>query len=258
MQKARRHPTKGLRPLVGAWFQGLFHSSVRGSFHLSLTVLFAIGLSVVFSLSGWSPIIQTGFLVSRPTQVSPGMDLRDGTGPSPSAARRSRRFPSLHPSLMDDPITPARALRHRRFGLFPVRSPLLGESFLLSSPAGTKMFQVPAFASRSQRDVGIAPDGLPHSDIRRSKGICPSLRLFAACHVLLRLREPRHPPCALIKLRFSLTDPLFIHMSRLFITFASYIGDGARLLYSFFVSLATARCIFPEPRFHDVIVLSFR
>ena len=39
MQKARRHHITWLRPLVGAWFQGLFHSSVRGSFHLSLTVL---------------------------------------------------------------------------------------------------------------------------------------------------------------------------------------------------------------------------
>ena len=39
MQKARRHPTYGLRPLVSAWFQGLFHSPVRGSFHLSFTVL---------------------------------------------------------------------------------------------------------------------------------------------------------------------------------------------------------------------------
>ena len=39
MQKARRHHTKWLRPLAGAWFQGLFHSSVRGPFHLSLTVL---------------------------------------------------------------------------------------------------------------------------------------------------------------------------------------------------------------------------
>src|SRR5690606_10746164 len=38
MQKARRHPV-GLRPLVGAWFQDLFHSVVHGSFHLSLTVL---------------------------------------------------------------------------------------------------------------------------------------------------------------------------------------------------------------------------
>ena len=39
MQKARRHPSKGLRPLVGARFQVLLHSAVRGSFHLSLTVL---------------------------------------------------------------------------------------------------------------------------------------------------------------------------------------------------------------------------
>ena len=38
MQKARRH-TFVLRPLVGTWFQGLFHSPVRGAFHLSLTVL---------------------------------------------------------------------------------------------------------------------------------------------------------------------------------------------------------------------------
>ena len=39
MQKARRHHIKWLRPLVSAWFQVLFHSSVRGAFHLSLTVL---------------------------------------------------------------------------------------------------------------------------------------------------------------------------------------------------------------------------
>ena len=38
MQKARRH-TYVLRPLVGTWFQELFHSSVRGAFHLSFTVL---------------------------------------------------------------------------------------------------------------------------------------------------------------------------------------------------------------------------
>ena len=39
MQKARRHPLPGLRPLVGAQFQVLFHSPVRGAFHLSFTVL---------------------------------------------------------------------------------------------------------------------------------------------------------------------------------------------------------------------------
>ena len=39
MQKARRHCIKQLRPLVGVWFQELFHSSYRSAFHLSLTVL---------------------------------------------------------------------------------------------------------------------------------------------------------------------------------------------------------------------------
>ena len=33
--------------------------------------------------------------------------------------------------------------------------------------------------------------------IRGSKAVCASPRLFAACRVLHRLREPRHPPCAL-------------------------------------------------------------
>ena len=157
---------------------------------------FAIGLSVVFSLSGWSPIIQPEFLVFRPTQVP----LLCPEGFAYGAVTRSGPpfqtvpLPLRHP--LSGPITPARASPRRRFGLFPVRSPLLGESLLLSLPAGTKMFQFPAFAPRNQRGVGIAPDGLPHSDIGGSKGICPSPPLFAACHVLLRLREPRHPPCA--------------------------------------------------------------
>ena len=33
-----------------------------------------------------------------------------------------------------------------RFGLIPVRSPLLGESRLISFPAGTEMFHFPALA----------------------------------------------------------------------------------------------------------------
>ena len=39
--------------------------------------------------------------------------------------------------------------------------------------------------------------GLPHSDIQGSTLICSFPWLFAACHVLPRLREPRHPPHAL-------------------------------------------------------------
>ena len=44
------------------------------------------------------------------------------------------------------------------------------------------------------RRDGIASIGFPHSDIRGSQGICPSPRLFAACHVLPRLREPQASP----------------------------------------------------------------
>ena len=119
------------------------------------------------------------------------------TGLSPSAGARSIAFRCAYM----DPwavLQPRHAPKRRRFGLVPVRSPLLGESFLLSFPAGTKMFQFPAFASAHRADVGIAPDGLPHSDICGSRCICHSPQLFAACHVLLRLREPRHPPCALM------------------------------------------------------------
>ena len=47
------------------------------------------------------------------------------------------------------------------------------------------------------RMTGLQPAGLPHSDIQGSTLICSYPWLFAACHVLLRLREPRHPPCAL-------------------------------------------------------------
>ena len=35
------------------------------------------------------------------------------------------------------------------FGLFPLRSPLLGESHLLYFPPGTEMVHFPGFASRS-------------------------------------------------------------------------------------------------------------
>ena len=43
----------------------------------------------------------------------------------------------------------------------------------------------------------IRSGGFSHSDIHASTVTCTSTRLFAACHVLLRLREPRHPPYAL-------------------------------------------------------------
>ena len=44
----------------------------------------------------------------------------------------------------------------------------------------------------------LQTDGLSHSEILGSKVICTYPKLIAAYHVLHRLREPRHPPSALI------------------------------------------------------------
>ena len=143
--------------------------------------------------------------MSRPTQVPPGLcEPISPTGLSPAAARFSKTLRlSLHTGTVDGPTTPADALPHPRFGLLRVRSPLLAQSLLLSFPPGTEMFQFPGLASRFAERHALRA-GLPHSDIRGSKGICPSPRLFAACHVLLRLREPRHPSCALLSFPFFL------------------------------------------------------
>ena len=72
---SQAHSTKGtpspLRALTacGSTVSGSISLPSRGAFHLSLTVLCAIGSYLVFSLGRWSSQIQTGFLVSRPTQV---------------------------------------------------------------------------------------------------------------------------------------------------------------------------------------------
>ena len=76
---------------------------------------------------------------------------------------------------------------------------------LFSLPAGTKMFQFPALALRYCVVTVLQTDGLSHSEILGSEIICIYPRLIAAYHVLHRLREPRHPPCALFYfLRISL------------------------------------------------------
>ena len=110
--------------------------------------------------------------------------------------------------IMSSPVTPhtqrSRAITCMRFRLFPVRSPLLRESRLLSFPPGTEMVHFPGFASipyvfrygyPSFTGVGFpirkSPDQSLFSD---------STELIAASHVLHRLPAPRHPPYALSSL----------------------------------------------------------
>ena len=156
---------------------------------------FAIGLLRVFSLGGWSRRIHTGFLVSRATQGSATLRMASCTGLSPSAERLSRRFHSPCVMRCRGPTTPARP-EPRGFGLFPVRSPLLGESLLFSLPTGTKMFQFPAFASPIREIPGSLPVGCP---IRKSahqrpfappRGLSQLIASFIACKSLGIHRTP--------------------------------------------------------------------
>ena len=92
-----------------------------------------------------------------------------------------------------------------RFGLFPVRSPLLGESRLFSLPRGTKMFQFPRLPpGPTTGSLPITEAGLPHSGISGSKPARGSPERIVVRHALRRLLAPRHPPVA----QSSLTIPL--------------------------------------------------
>ena len=83
MQKARRHHTKWLRPLVSTRFQVLFTPLFEVLFTFPSQYLFTIGLSGVFSLAGWCRLIQWGFHRSPLTQDTAHAWLLTCTGLSP-------------------------------------------------------------------------------------------------------------------------------------------------------------------------------
>ena len=147
MQKARRHQINRLRPLVGAWFQVLFHSPHRGTFHRSLTVLSTIGLTGVFSLTGWSRQIRAGFLVSRVTQDTTKLLLASNTELSSSLVELSRTFfsQSVYYSVV---LLPQGCIATTLVWALPRSlATTWGIIHLFSLPRGTKMFQFPRFAS---------------------------------------------------------------------------------------------------------------
>ena len=192
MQRHAVTAFRGSDRLQAAWFQGLFHSSVRGAFHLSLTVLCAIGLSVVFSLAGWSRCF--GRDSSCPALLRNRPD---------ASSLRVRGFHPLRPAVPGCPLAPPRPPgRPYNPGTRLMTPPVWAVLLSIASTRGIVVtffscgyldVSVPRVRLRAPRGWRIAPAGLPHSDIRGSTGICPSPRLFAACHVLPRLRGSRHP-----------------------------------------------------------------
>ena len=159
---------------------------------------YTIGLTGVFSLTGWSRRIRAEFLVLRVTQDTTRSCLASVTGLSPSVIELSRTFYSLfgyNIVVIQPRICVA---THTVWALPRSLATTGGIISLFSLPAGTKMFQFPAFASVHIVQITVLQTaGLSHSEIHGSKVICTYPWLIAAYHVLHRLREPRHPPDAL-------------------------------------------------------------
>ncbi len=119
---------------VNAWFQVLFHSPPGVLFTFPSQYCFSIGHQVVFRLGGWSPLLPTGFLVSRGT-------------PDPACCFSFRIrdshtlwsiFPYGSPKIYNAFCCPIpRQDFSSRFSLFPFRSPLLWKSRLISFPPPT-------------------------------------------------------------------------------------------------------------------------
>ena len=148
LQKARCHPSSGTPTACKHTVSGALSLRSRGSFHRSLTVLFTIGRQVVFSLRRWSSLIQTGFLVSRPTwghSHGPLAFSLRGSHPLrqafPCPSRRLASPCGVLQYTLSCPTTLTaqrlQAITRSQFRLFPVRSPLLRESLLFSLPRGT-------------------------------------------------------------------------------------------------------------------------
>jgi hypothetical protein len=136
-----------LPPLVNTRFQVLFHSPPGVLFTFPSRYLSAIGRKWVFSLGRWSSLLPTGLawpVVLWMCLPPYGFSIQGCHFLWP-------RFPAVfcYPSCSTVPyrrlamtlLNPihatATAYTHAWFGLFPVRSPLLGESIFLSFPRVT-------------------------------------------------------------------------------------------------------------------------
>ncbi len=122
--KGTQSPQKGSYCLYACGFRFYFTPLPGFFFAFPSRYWFTIGRSLVFSLGGWSPLLQTGFLVSRLTSrfLSTIRTILN-TGLSPSLAELSISF-FYYPN-------------YQKTRLLRVRSPLLPESRLISFPEDT-------------------------------------------------------------------------------------------------------------------------
>ena len=154
------------------------HLPSWGAFQRSLTLLVRYRSRVVFSLG---------------RRCRPRLEGISNPSDSGADARRTRlhygavtlfRAPSQetsHRRSDDECQSEHHIARRLRFGLCRVHSRLLTTSRLLSLPAGTEMFQFPAFPIARSNCCEVS-----YSEIPSSSPPCGSLGLIAAWHVRRR------------------------------------------------------------------------
>ena len=206
MQKARRHPLRGSDRLRAHGFRFSFTPLSAVLFTFPSRYLCAIGLPGVLSLGGWCRLLRTGLLRPRPTQGSGWVGGRSGYGAVTPCGPPFQACSPTFASSFSPALQPRARLDARGLGWPP---------FARRYSGGHSCFPflrlLGCFGSSGspplQGDAVPPHGGLPHSDTCGSTAVRASPQTFAACRVLRRLREPRHPPCALP--RFSLSLVLF-------------------------------------------------
>ena len=148
-----------------------------------------------------------------------------------------------------------------RFGLFPVRSPLLTESNFFLFLRVLRCFSSPGYPLIgyvfTYGYLSITLSAFPHSEICGLTDICSFPQLIAACHVLLRLLVPRHPPCALCYLTSCLSFARFtvLLLVRLSVTYLSMrpphslarLANQAKSCAIFIVAFFSRQTLFKYP-----------
>ena len=99
------------------------------------------------------------------------------------------------------PATPARRRHRAGLGSSPFARHYWGNHCCFLFLRVLRCFSSPGSPRGIRRGAGRKAGGLPHSDTCGSRAGCASPQIFAASHVLRRLLEPRHPPCALAYFR---------------------------------------------------------
>ena len=111
------------------------------------------------------------------------------------------RFParSARHATCDNVVLLPRACRDTHgLGSSPVARHYWGNHVCFLFLRVLRCFSSPRWPPRhTARMSPLQDDGLSHSGTRGSQDTCSYPRIFAACRALHRLREPRHPPCAL-------------------------------------------------------------